>query len=176
MSHINESRYICDVTFVLHIWLIHTRPIWLIYTWHVSVIYHKSMWVMSHIALHSYQRVMSHLDKSHPVWMRHVTYEQVMLRLRCTYITSLCTSRHKFAMHVTRLMHIWYDWPICDMTRWYVWYDSSYKGYVTSLSKSERWWAGVETQKNVRGEIGGWGRVPFNETYTPSLSTIYDGA
>jgi len=36
--------------------------------------------------------------------------------------------------------------------------------------------AGVETQKNVRGEVGGWGRVPFNEPYAPSLSTIYDGA
>ena len=36
--------------------------------------------------------------------------------------------------------------------------------------------AGVETQKNVRGEIGGWGRVPFNEPYAPLLSTIYDGA
>jgi len=40
----------------------------------------------------------------------------------------------------------------------------------------ERWGAGVETQKNVWGEIGGWGRVPCNETYAPSLSTIYDGA
>ena len=40
----------------------------------------------------------------------------------------------------------------------------------------ERWGAGVETQKNVRGEIRGWGLVPFNETYAPSLSTIYDGA
>ena len=40
----------------------------------------------------------------------------------------------------------------------------------------ERWGAGVETQKNVRGEIGGWGRVPFDEPYAPSLSTIYDGA
>jgi len=40
----------------------------------------------------------------------------------------------------------------------------------------ERWGAGVETQKNVRGEIGEWGRVPFTETYAPSLSTIYDGA
>ena len=39
----------------------------------------------------------------------------------------------------------------------------------------ERWGAGVETQKNVRGEIGGWGRVPFNETYAPSLSTITTG-
>ena len=42
--------------------------------------------------------------------------------------------------------------------------------------QDERWGAGFETQKNVRGEIGGWGRVPFNETYAPSLSTIYDGA
>ena len=40
----------------------------------------------------------------------------------------------------------------------------------------ERWGAGVETPKNVRGEIGGWGRVPLNETYAPSSSTIYDGA
>jgi len=43
-------------------------------------------------------------------------------------------------------------------------------------SYEERWGAGVETQKYVRGEIEGWGRVPFNETYAPSLSTIYDGA
>jgi len=42
--------------------------------------------------------------------------------------------------------------------------------------KAERWGAGVETQKNVRGEIGGWSRVPFNEPYAPLLSTIYDGA
>ena len=31
----------------------------------------------------------------------------------------------------------------------------------------ERWGAGVETQKNVRGEIGGWGQVPLNEPYAP---------
>jgi len=47
---------------------------------------------------------------------------------------------------------------------------------VLHISSDERWGNGVETQKNVRGEIGGWGRVPFNETYAPSLSTIYDGA
>ena len=44
------------------------------------------------------------------------------------------------------------------------------------IPRQKRWGAGVETQKNVRGEIGGWGRVPFNENYAPSLSTIYDGA
>ena len=43
------------------------------------------------------------------------------------------------------------------------------------MDDGERWGAGVETQKNVRGEFGGWGRVPFNEPYAPSLSTIYDG-
>jgi len=42
--------------------------------------------------------------------------------------------------------------------------------------QAERWGAGVETQKNVRGEVGGWGRVPFNEPYAPLLSNIYDGA
>ena len=47
---------------------------------------------------------------------------------------------------------------------------------LSRLLHIERWGAGVETQKNVRGEIGGWGRVPFNEPYAPSLSTIYDGA
>ena len=45
-----------------------------------------------------------------------------------------------------------------------------------TYTPDERWGAGVETQKNVRGEIGGWGRVPFNEPYAPSWSTIYDGA
>jgi len=48
--------------------------------------------------------------------------------------------------------------------------------WVYVCTTTERWGAGVETQKNLRGEIGGWGRVPFNEPYAPSLSTIYDGA
>ena len=48
--------------------------------------------------------------------------------------------------------------------------------YVEVIALAERWGAGVETHKNVRGEFGGWGRVPFYEPYAPSLSTIYDGA
>ena len=48
--------------------------------------------------------------------------------------------------------------------------------YEHCFHSHERWGAGVETQKNVRGVFGGWGRVPFNEPYAPSLSTIYDGA
>jgi len=49
-------------------------------------------------------------------------------------------------------------------------------GRLLNITPYERWGPGVETPKNVRGEIGGWGRVPFNEPYAPSLSTIYDGA
>ena len=55
----------------------------------------------------------------------------------------------------------------------YVWEEESCK---FEGCQKERWGAGVETQKNVRGEVGGWGRVPFNEPYAPSLSTICDGA
>jgi len=43
---------------------------------------------------------------------------------------------------------------------------------VTAVDKqsiSNRWGAGVETQKNVRGEVGGWGRVPFNEPYASKV-------
>ena len=62
-------------------------------------------------------------------------------------------------------------------------YAQHYTMYITThclqhrfVHLIERWGAGVETQKNVRGEVGGWGREPFNEPYAPSLSTIYDGA
>jgi len=48
--------------------------------------------------------------------------------------------------------------------------------YTCVYTGIERWGAGVETQNNVRGEVGVWGRVPFNEPYIPSLSSIYDGA
>ena len=47
---------------------------------------------------------------------------------------------------------------------------------ILLVAYTERWGPGVETQKNVRGVFGEWGRVPFNEPYAPSLSTIYDGA
>jgi len=65
---------------------------------------------------------------------------------------------HVLYLFVDTCMHVFFDVASCIITSY------------------ERWGAGVETQKNVRGEVGGWGRVPFNEPYAPSLSTIYDGA
>ena len=67
--------------------------------------------------------------------------------------------------------------PVCNMTLLQVtWLVLMCDMTCSNVWDEERWGAGVETQKNVRGEIGGWGRVPFNETYAPSLSTIHDGA
>ena len=43
-----------------------------------------------------------------------------------------------------------------------------------SFIPSERWGAGVETPKIVRGEIRGWGRVPFNEPYVDLHPFMYD--
>ena len=62
--------------------------------------------------------------------------------------------------YVTRLIDVWHDYYL----------------YVQLRLAARGGKAGVETQKNVREEIGGWGRVPLNEPYAPLLSTIYDGA
>jgi len=79
---------------------------------------------------------------------------------------------HLYVMYVSHMCHVCvmyvhfcvYGVCVCVMHVLYLY------------STYERWGAGVETQKYVRRDIGGWGRVPFNETYAPSLSTIYDGA
>ena len=60
---------------------------------------------------------------------------------------------------------------VCVYSCFFVWTKK-----MIALGSKERWGAGVETQKNVLGVFRGWGRVPFNEPYAPSLSTIYDGA
>jgi len=56
------------------------------------------------------------------------------------------------------------------------WQSFSRVNWRAQAGTAERWGAGVKTQKNVRGEVGGWCRVPFNEPYAPLLSTIYNGA
>jgi len=73
------------------------------------------------------------------------------------------------------VMRSWEDEKMSTHEKMRRWADDNSWSHLL-MSCHERWGAGVETQKNVRGEIGGWGRVPFNETYAPSLSTIYDGA
>ena len=121
---------------------------WLIamcYVWHDSTHWHDSMFYMTWL--------IDMCDMTHGyVWHGWSMY---MTWLIDTWLDS-----------VTRLIDMWHDSLICDMT----------SQRIVFFGDSERWGAGVETQKNVRGEIGGWGRVPFNETYAPSLSTIYDGA
>ena len=74
------------------------------------------------------------------------------------------------------LPHVW-----CQVVEGFLFKDKSpfdffFQNSCKKVNPNERWGAGVETQKNVLGVFGGWGWVPFNETYASSLSTIYDGA
>ena len=83
----------------------------------------------------------------------------------------VCSNRYVYNIY-------WYCFGVCESLSLSV---ARFGGLgdfwgVAIERENERWGAGVETQKNVRGEIGGWGRVPFHENYAPSLSTIYDGA
>ena len=85
---------------------------------------------------------------------------------RCTHIIGSChaygpVTPHICTSHVSHMNESHHTFETC---------------VLMPFTCDERWGAGVETQKNVWGEIGGWGRVPFNEPYAPSLSTIYDGA
>ena len=99
--------------------------------------------------------------------MRVYSYS-ICIYVTCLCVIRVCTSRVYF-YYVC--MYIMYVRALC------VYVHHGCKPMMSeSIWRVERWGAGVETQKNVRGEIGGWGRVPFNEPYAPSLSTIFDGA
>ena len=129
-------------------------------------------------------------------------YEYVCVCIACTYEASLCINVGVYlnvyayvdvyanVSCVYRLLHVKsLSTHMCVVlcggalqcvavccSRWHMYTCRVTHGKETRQTHNERWRAGVETQKNVRGEIGGWGRVPFNEPYAPLLSTIYDGA
>ena len=96
------------------------------------------------------------------------------------WATDLCARSVQWVAH----SDLWWAKHLCVRNvQWVahidVWWANSFRRWFDEqliLTFDERWGAGVETQKNVRGEVGGWGRVPFNEPYAPSLSTTYDGA
>jgi len=142
---------------------------------------------------HTYKRVMSRIEwvMSH-VWMSHVahmneschTYEWVMSRIWMSHVTHMNESCHTYEWvtpHI-QMSHVTYVNGACHKCEEGMWH--RYMSHVIHTDQAlnfrktpdERLGAGVETQKNVRGEVGGWSRVPFNEPYAPSLSTIYDGA
>jgi len=129
---------------------------------------HANDMTNSHV-WHESSRVMSH------IWRAQVT--------RVNPYVWLCVHMCGIWIHMEDSCHTCES--MCVAMCPYVWYMDTYGGLMSherihmclyGIWTHERWGAGVETQKNVRGEIGGWGRVPFNETYALSLSTIYDGA
>jgi len=82
-----------------------------------------------------------------------------MLRIQATHVISERDMTHPYVRHTSG------DNSIAQMT---LHLQAHIHTPCEELHRRERWGAGVETQKNARGEIGGWGRVPFNETYAPS--------
>ena len=149
--------------------------------------------VMSQIGLTHMRCIMSEIEMTHMkeshTWMGHVphmnesccTYEWVtscIWRRQVTHVNTsfrTCNTCPNESCLIYRLVksEVRMSRATQGQTFWVM--SRMWMGHVTNMNE-ERWRAGVETQKNVRGEIGGWGRVPFNEPYAPLLSTIYDGA
>ena len=158
-KHVNQSQHILHMNESLRdVWVSHGTY----YTWMShSIIYE---WVTAHI-LHTLMRYNSKHVISH---CRHsVTFIDVTECLQW-----LMTLWHIWGTYVWQSVSRCYRQmfqTFIDVT------DTCHKSLKT-LCNIERWGAVVETQKNVRGEIGEWGRVPFNGPYAPSLSTIYDGS
>ena len=111
----------------------------------------------------------------------HMTYIHILhMYILYIYIMYIYTSAEHIYIHIVYVhtVHIHPCRAACRAaaTQSMYIYIYMYTYVYFLLAYYERWGAGVETQKNVRREIGGWVRVPFNEPYAPSLSTIYDGA
>ena len=118
--------------------------------------------ISSSITMHWYAWPWIYATVELPDWcaLRYITVVYCCTSLVCTTVHHWCALRYITDAH-----------NCTSLSR-----TTSFRDRCSLLPLIERWGAGVETQKNVRGEIGGWGRVPFNEPYAPSLSTIYDGA
>jgi len=126
----------------------------------------------THMTCHTYEWVMSHTHLNEPC-RRSIDSQHSCLSSQLCHVARVKMTRHT------------YEWVMSHIYSWvmsHIWMRPGSREPRTFHpspifpNKSERWGAGVETQKNVRRESGGWGRVPFNEPYAPSLSTIYDGA
>ena len=138
------------------------------------------MWVMSHshhtVTHHSltYQSLLSRIS-----YVLHISHYWVRWAMFCISVITeqdeLCFAYECVELHLHGITHV------CDCLIWvtvtHVWHSTDLAVLLPKTHVcNERWGAGVETQKNVRGEIVGWVRLPFNEPYAPLLSTIYDGA
>ena len=153
MTHSYETWRIFDVPSSYVTWIIHM--------WHDSYI--RDVFICEQVVHMWHVWCICGITHSYVTWFVHMWHDSFIHDTTHSYVDMA----HSY---------MWHDSFMCDMPCAYVpWFIQMSYAYDSSIC-DERWGAGVETQKNVRGEVGGWGRVPFNEPYAPSLSTIYDGA
>ena len=108
-----------------------------------------------------FEWVMSHIQMSRYLWEKTTHLDVPM----ASQVTILKIQIHIIYTHIGYTHHT----PTSTELNWF-----HFEYSLLLLKRGGR--LGSRPKKNVRGEIVGWGRVPFNEPYAPSLSTIYDGA
>ena len=158
------THSICDMAYIYVIWLLNTWHVsWMCTVAHVYVTWRILMWYGSFArdVSHRYETWIYVCDVALSYVMSficdmdrlYVNVSSIFDVAHLYMISRPCmkTYKHMYInMYIYNLALIWWVIRCIDIRR-----------------GSERWGAGVETQKNVRGEIGGWGRVPFNEPYAP---------
>jgi len=102
-----------------------------------------------------------HLRLIHKCDMTHwYVWHDSLICVTCGHATFFFVFFHMWTTYVTRPYVIWLI-RVWDMTHSYTTWEVGGWG---------------RDPKKCTGRDWGWGQVPFNETYAPSLSTIYDGA
>jgi len=122
----------------------------------------------------THQNNVLHIYSRHPKRARTLCVSAFTVK-RALHFAKRAVHSPKRALHFPEVHHKWEHAHYVSRHS-HVWHDSFVRSTVHIRTCNLTWGAGVETQKYVREEIGGWGRVQFNEPYAPLLNTIYDGA
>jgi len=182
-THIHKyiHTYICthkNTCIHINISYIHT---------YIHIYIHMYINIYIHTCIHAYTRTFKQKFKHTNIQTTHTGTTYVHTHKRMYVRTYVHNGTERFVYYIHDYIYEMTgasNWTACKHRRWCLKckgpFISNLAFHITitvrKTTRAERWGAGVETQKNVREEIGGWGRVPFNEPYAPLLSTIYDGA